>query len=337
MPAPNASCHTAGIALNEQFDAYSAFTSGGLTDHRPTAAWNKTAGASGRRWHLDDVTVLQTRHHGLEMRRAAASARQSSQDFFALVWYIDGTYQGHYGGTAFKNHRDEVFFNDLRQPVDARSSGAVDILSVTIPYELLDYIPGKTKTVVGHTFTGARNRLVQRNLLQLIEDLPTVSRAEAVALGRAFAGLVRGLLSARPSSDEAWNDFAQARSSAIRTFVDENIARGPLTIGRICAAVGASRATVYREFADEGGLQHYVTGRRVANALAELAVSTPRRGRVGEVARRWGFSDQGHFNRLSRRHAGVAPSDVLGSAAGNGGAEGSFMVSHSSEKDSKLP
>ena len=50
---------------------------------------------------------------------------------------------------------------------------------------------------------------------------------------------------------------------------------------------------------------------RLARCYLEFAAADPGRGRVKEVAERWGFGDPSHFHRLSKKHFDVSPSEVL--------------------------
>lgn len=86
-----------------------------------------------------------------------------------------------------------------------------------------------------------------------------------------------------------------------------------LTVERLCRDFHISRATLYRMFAAEGGVQHYIMDRRLDRCFTELCGSPATRGRVGEVANRWGFTDAAHFNKRFKRRFGFAPSDCLNS------------------------
>lgn len=82
-------------------------------------------------------------------------------------------------------------------------------------------------------------------------------------------------------------------------------------MGSLCAAFGASRATIYRDFAADGGVERFIVRRRLDRAFRELASCPPDRGRVRRVAERWGFACPYHFSRAFRRQFDLWPSEVF--------------------------
>lgn len=75
-----------------------------------------------------------------------------------------------------------------------------------------------------------------------------------------------------------------------------------------CTSV--SSATLYRLFADVGGVSRYIRERRLQRCLGELVASGADERTVGEAAACWGFDNPSHFNRLFRAEFGCAPSLV---------------------------
>jgi AraC-like DNA-binding protein len=113
----------------------------------------------------------------------------------------------------------------------------------------------------------------------------------------------------------------------MRRHLDEHLDNPELGVASLCAAFGASRATIYRGFADEGGVARYVTRRRLERAYRDLAGAPPDRGRVRRVAERWGFACPYHFSRAFRRQFDLWPSEVFEAARTDAvGAPGAVAV-----------
>lgn len=98
----------------------------------------------------------------------------------------------------------------------------------------------------------------------------------------------------------------------MKTFIDKNLGDPELGIDMLLKAFGASRATIYRDFAAAGGLQHFILSRRLHRAYRILSEANPSRGAVQDAADRSGFLTLAHFSRSFRDHFGERPSDVLG-------------------------
>ena len=98
----------------------------------------------------------------------------------------------------------------------------------------------------------------------------------------------------------------------MKTFIDRNLSNPDLGIEALLNTFGASRATIYRDFGDDGGLQRFILTRRLQRAYRILSEATPSRGAVQDAADRSGFLTLAHFSRSFRDHFGERPSDVLG-------------------------
>jgi AraC-like DNA-binding protein len=144
----------------------------------------------------------------------------------------------------------------------------------------------------------------------LFAELPRTRQAEAAALAAGFASLVKGLLLTAPSAGDS-RELDAARHLAMRRYVEEHLGDPQLGVASLCAAFGASRATIYRDFAEDGGVAHFVIRRRLERAFRDLASGPPDRGRVRQVAERWGFACPYHFSRAFRRQFDLWPSEVF--------------------------
>jgi AraC-like DNA-binding protein len=90
-----------------------------------------------------------------------------------------------------------------------------------------------------------------------------------------------------------------ARLSAIRRYLEKNLADPSLGPDGICREFGMSGANLYRLFEPIGGVHAYIRERRVARAFADLVSPTERR-RIGDVAYNWGFGSEASFSRRLR-------------------------------------
>ncbi|MEL7117779.1 MAG: hypothetical protein AAGP08_19730, partial [Pseudomonadota bacterium] len=81
---------------------------------------------------------------------------------------------------------------------------------------------------------------------------------------------------------------------------------------RLGAAVGASRATVYRVFEPDGGVDAAVRKRKLRRAAVDLSLAAPSRGIVRRIAERYGFDDVNQFSRGFRRELGYSANEIVG-------------------------
>ena len=140
------------------------------------------------------------------------------------------------------------------------------------------------------------------------------------ALIDGFGSLVQRLMFNRHDRDA---EFGRPEGQApfLRKFIEQHLADLELGPQRICEAIGLSRSTLYRIFPEDEGVRGYIIARRLERCFDELRQSAPRRGRVREVAERWGFFDPKSFNRAFRSRFGIAPSECMEAPLGSGEAQ----------------
>lgn len=216
---------------------------------------------------------------------------------------IDGDTQTRIGTGA-------VHFIDHDRPMRQISSDH-EQFTISVPYHLIGYNPALHPACLSIGLDTVRGRLIEAGLSTLMSGIGAVPAAEAPALAEAVVGLLRGALAGGLDSQDD-RTVRLVRIDAVKRFIDQNLADPALGADSILCEFGASRATIYRDFAEEGGLQNYIMERRLQRAYRLLAEASPVRGQVQDVAARCGFVSIAHFSRRFRGGFGMAPSDVVG-------------------------
>jgi len=158
----------------------------------------------------------------------------------------------------------------------------------------------------------APNTTFLMNVMERIEA--TVhSRKQIAELGLdvQFREVLLDILTPQSAAIPCQKSSIKARRMAMKAFVDQHFDKPDFDIEQLLSEFGASRATVFRDFAQDGGLQHHIVSLRLDRAFDELAKSPPIRGRIQQVAEARGFANTGHFSTLFRHHFGTPPSDVV--------------------------
>ena len=99
----------------------------------------------------------------------------------------------------------------------------------------------------------------------------------------------------------------RARNKLIRDYIEDNLSDLSLLPAEICNTFNLSRATLYRMFEADGGVRRYIQDRRLYSAIWDLAEGGIHRGRLTEVAEKWGFSSNANFNRAVKTAFGMPP------------------------------
>lgn len=149
--------------------------------------------------------------------------------------------------------------------------------------------------------------IVGRVLRELVEAPPEVSDAGALRLAREVAELVATVAGehAYPAGPPTGDLLCRIDAHIAEHLADPDL--GPESIAR---AHFVSTRHLHRLFARRGTtVRRYVRELRLERSRADLADG---RRTVGEVARRWGFTDPATFSRVYRARFGVAPSTQRG-------------------------
>lgn len=193
-----------------------------------------------------------------------------------------------------------------------RKSDAAAGIALRLPIERVAYDESRYPRIISFRAEAWTGRLVKSAMQSLFQALPTMTRTEAKNAEPTLIALFRGLLNTGTLDDEAHTVVQSARSVAMKDYVLTHLRDEGLDAKRLQSAFGASRATVYRAFAEVGGVDRFIRDQRLEAVRRELRRVPPRRGIVRTVAERYGFWDQGAFCRAFRNLHGIRPSDVLG-------------------------
>jgi len=202
-------------------------------------------------------------------------------------------------------------FRDMSRPAASRLD-TVDLTTLLVPRHLLPPTllrPEVHGLVLAPDLPGVR--LITAHLSALI-DL-----AEGLVEGELEAGVQALLLIA---ARLAGADLAVAGpeletlQGVVRRAAAEYIEHRvqimdlPVAIDAVAAAVGVSRATLYRAFDGEGGVKKFIQDRRLHHARSVLRRRRGTTPTISDVSHQYGFASPNHFSRLFRAQYGHSPS-----------------------------
>lgn len=304
--------HADGSEPAKSFESARAFVSP-FFDLRPTDPTFGDARASCVSYRVDTVVFELCSFGPMALARGPARRADPMRDN-ATLWFIRaGEQHGLVEEEGFRSRPGEVHLIDTRRALHFHATRR-DILTLHLPYAAIGYDPGRHPPHLRLPADAPATRVLAASLHEAFSTLPRLRAAEAPPLARTVAALVRGLFGLASSEETARSALDAGRKRAMRAWLDGRLRDPAVDTESLCRAFAVSRTTVYRLFADQGGVAAYLRNRRLDAIYAELAVTPAARGRVRAAAERWGYHDPSHFNRLFRTRFGIAPSDVPPSA-----------------------
>jgi AraC-like DNA-binding protein len=216
------------------------------------------------------------------------------------------------GDNVLSTRPGEIYLHDLNAPARYYTPTSLHTLAVFLPYTAIGYDPSCHPTSLSISMATPVGQMLLSAVRTTYQEAKRLRQADAPALAAGFCGLVRGLIMPDSSDYSSINEVNSARLNLIKSYIENHLHDPELDTTRLCQVFGASRATIYRLFAPEGGVTKYVCERRLVHAFRQLRSTPAERGRVKCVAESLGFNDHSHFNRLFRRKYNIAPSDAMG-------------------------
>lgn len=187
-------------------------------------------------------------------------------------------------------------------------------LALIVPHEAVGYDVAEHAPLRSFSFGTSDGYLIAEAMLELER---VVLRRPSASHDTEVFGLVdllsRALTEKRDGLEQVGN--AQARRRAIRRYARRALCSGDVSVEMLKETFGVSRASVYRAFAEDGGVESFLMQCRLERAFDMLCCADERRGVVGQTAERMGFGSIGHFTRSFRQHFGVPPSEIVAMAA----------------------
>lgn len=313
VPAVRFDC--GGLPRREWFDSFAERISL-LIDARPTEG---TRDHEPWSFSYQQVGELVFCEHVLGPMRSIRGRRhiQNGPANQLLVRFVKkGVVRQVLGEDRFELREGEVHLFNLEVPFDSLQPLPVSSRSVFVPHERLGYDPSRHPAHKVFRTSQPTGAVLASTLDTIVDQVTALSPPEAGRLGDGFAALVRSLALGERLDEEECERGKAPWQRVVRDYIERHLHQPSFGVEQICRDLGTSRASAYRLFAPDGGINNYVMERRLERAFCDLTSTAPARGRVARVAARWGFNDVSHFSRRFKSRFGVSPGDAMSSGDG---------------------
>ena len=261
-------------------------------------------------WSIGGLVVSKLDCAPQTLKLLPPGRRQTDPETIQLRVYHGGRSRGLANGVPFETRAGEVHAFDMGRPFLNVTEGA-RFTSVFLPHALVGFDPSRNGAHGMLAKDCPAARMLASATMALAETCHTTDGAMKTTLVAGYIGLFKALVLGEMKDPDVRRAFEVARKAELKQFIEANLSDPDLSVEAVCRAFGASRATVYRDFAEDGGIRTYIRLRRLEAARRDLKAAPLARGRVRRIAERWGFENQSHFTRAFREAFGLAPGDVV--------------------------
>jgi AraC-like DNA-binding protein len=263
-------------------------------------------------WLLDNLVVTDVRFSRQTFRHDRRHTRDSN--YLSLQIYRDGVSRGDFAGGSCVMLPGEVHLFDFSREFYSVTENSA-VAGVLVPHDVVGYDPAQHPphmSFPGHSPIG---RFLTGVVFSLSAELPNLRQEDARAISKGLSGLLRDMFFSDTQAEEGSVRRRAERSAEMRSYLDRHLLDPKLNADTLCRVFNVSRPSIYRDFAEVGGVAQYILQRRLERAFHQLLSIPASHGRVKEVAHRCGFADQAHFSRLFRQRFGIPPSEVTSDRA----------------------
>lgn len=261
-------------------------------------------------WFVEDLLFAKVKAEKNTIIRTPELNTNRPTPIMKVKFFKHGSSTLWVGSEKFNLGCNAIHFIDHNRPMRETYSDH-ELLSIFLPYHAIGCDPSSLPAVLSLELNSTLGRLVETTFEIAFQQIDVIDDAEIPILGKAITGILNSILTVAVNS-ERYTDFHRARSYIIMRFIDQNLDNRSLDVDLLINRFGVSRATLFREFADVGGVKSYILSCRLQRAYRDLSESQPGRGVVKAVAERWGFSSHAHFSKVFNRQFLVSPSSLVG-------------------------
>ena len=273
---------------------------------------------------------LHSGYHGAAIYdRAIGKVRSDGLDDVAVMRVDAGQYRADFDGIDHALGAGDMVIIDRSRPLKLDTDNN-RMTNLNLPRTFVERIGFVPDDLHGQLIKGNRCHLISANLnalLALDESEGNIATGEGDAAIDAEAieegaGLLVASLLLRTAQFQGAGQHDKLFSRAA-SLIRTEIENPQLSVHFLSNALGVSRASLYRAFADHGGVRHYVNEVRLR--FARYLLRTGRVQRVSSAAIESGFTSLSHFSSMYHKRFSERPSTHLRGTIATADDDGSLL------------
>lgn len=259
-----------------------------------------------RGWRLDR-TLLFVREYGGVRHRRSERVAQDGFEHFVLHHVTSGELISGIGDVEVHIGPGETLVLDTRQAMDS-GARAVGLITVSLARSATRAAAGRLDHLHGSRIAVQDGALLSALLRALVDEAPHLPPGAQHTVTRTLVDLLS--VAINPAGSGARSDFYRleyVRREAARRLIEAHLDDRDFTVQDITRETGVSRASLYRLFEVQGGVQRFIQLRRLQHLRDRLDDRDFDSQPLAELAPQSGFSGESHASRLFKRAFGIAP------------------------------
>lgn len=260
-------------------------------------------------FQLGDMVVTDAVLGAQRYVRSSARVRRDGMDHFVLNLYRTGGWIAETARGEFEGRAGQVSVLDLSCELISDEPDC-HLVAMFLPRSLIEDRLPNLGGLHGSAPTGPYAMLLAEYLDMLARRLPFLHSGDETALAGAACQMLAACLAPSLANVEAARPGLElVLLRRAKRYIEGHLNSSALNIDAICNIVGVSRRTLFRLFEQEGGVLHYIQGRRLERIRAVLSDPNETR-RISDIAAEFGFLRGDHFARAFKHQYGETAREI---------------------------
>jgi AraC-like DNA-binding protein len=288
------------FAAAKRLAAYRDLYSGGADVDRLGGRF----GARMTGWRLDRSLLYDRRLSGVGHVRDDRRVRRDAMAHVTLTLVVAGEFHADAGDGYRRVMPGELLLLDMTRPMRNRVPAA-HIVTMSMTRDRIARLVRDPRRLHGRVIPAAQAVLLADHMRSLARNGAEVSPAMLMPLARVGLDLLGGALATDPIRERPTHMMAE-RIDRARAYIEERLFEPALGPEAVMARFALSRATLYRDFQQWGGLASYIRSRRL-EVLGERLADRGERRSLADLADLLGFSTEARLSEAFLARFGMRP------------------------------
>jgi AraC-like DNA-binding protein len=259
-----------------------------------------------RGWRLDRTLLFVREYGGVRHHRRERIARDGFEHV-VLHHVTSGELLSSAGDAQVRVEPGETLVYDTRKAMDS-SARAVGLITVSLARNAARAAAGRLDKLHRRRISAQDGALLAALLRALVDEAPRLPPGAQHTVTRTLVDLLS--VAINPAGSGARSDFHRleyVRREAARRLIEAHLGDRDFTVRDITRETGVSRASLYRLFEAQGGVQRFIQLRRLQHLRDRLDDRDFDSQPLAELAPLSGFSGESHASRLFKQIFGISP------------------------------
>jgi AraC-like DNA-binding protein len=256
-------------------------------------------------YRLGQITVAQSTSGAAHyLRDEQTIAKGQFNECMLLRLLTKGRVRGRFGAEEVEIRPGDIYLSDMSQQAELWVEEDCAHINVMFPRAPWEDLPMHGRVLRAEWLPC---RMLREHLVNFVEVLRYCNADNLQDMVKVTMELLHFCLRNGDGRGGSHDAFDEARERIVQ-YIDKHLSESDLGAARLQQAFGVSRAQLYRQFAELGGIQHYIRNKRLQAVLRDLC-NEPQRS-ITEIIERYGFSNERQFQRAFRARFGMTASQV---------------------------